>query len=117
MTVAAALFLGSVALHSLSDGLGGGLELWPWEATAERAVSSHYDQFWWRPRCWVRYDGAPEDAAPGVLLTIPSVLVFGGTSNCAAIRRPIVEWTRRLVDSLPPELLDRLPDWLLEDFR
>lgn len=128
-TVAAALFLGSAALHSLSDGLGGGLELRPWEAGSERAVYSHYHRRWWRPRRWVRYDGAPEDAALGIMLAIPSVLVYEGAIELfvlgavalgvgyTVIRRPMVEWTQRLVDRLPPELLDRLPDRLVEDFR
>lgn len=128
-TVAGALFLGSAALHSLSDGLGGGLELRPWKATSEQAVYSHYHQRWWRPRRWVRYDGAPEDAVLGLLLAVPSLLVYEGIIELfvlgavalgvgyAVIRRPMIEWTQRLVDRLSPELLDRLPDWLLEDFR
>jgi len=129
VTVLAAVFLASAALHSLSDGFGGGLELRPWEATSERAVYSHYHRRWWRPRRWVRYDGAPEDAALGLLLAVPSVLFYEGYIELfvlgavalgvvyAAIRRPMVEWTQRLVDRLPPELLDRLPDRLVEDFR
>ncbi|MEF8800364.1 MAG: metal-dependent hydrolase [Halolamina sp.] len=128
-SVAAALFLGSAALHSLSDAFGGGLELRPWEGSSERGVYSHYHRRWWRPRRWVRYDGAPEDAALGILLGVPPVLIFEGHVELfvigavalglgyAAIRRPMVEWTQRLVDSLPPELLDRLPDRLVEDFR
>jgi hypothetical protein len=128
-TVSAALFLGSAALHSLSDALGGGLELRPWEGSSERAVYSHYHRRWLRPRRWIRYDGAPEDAVLGVLLAVPSLLVFEGSVELvvvgavalglgyAAIRRPMVEWTQRVVDGLPPELLDRLPDRLVEDFR
>lgn len=129
VTVAGALFLAAAALHSLSDALGGGLELRPWEGTSDRGVYSHYHRRWWRPRRWVRYDGAPEDAVLGALLAVPSLLVFEGSVELfvvgavtlglgyAAIRRPMVEWTQRLVDSLPPELLDRLPDRLVEDFR
>src|SRR6056297_2165666 len=36
-TVAVGVFLASVALHSASDALGGGLELRPWEATSDEA--------------------------------------------------------------------------------
>ncbi|MFB6221353.1 MAG: metal-dependent hydrolase [Halolamina sp.] len=128
-TVAAALFLASAALHALSDGLGGGLELRPWEATSEQAVYSHYHGRWWRPRRVVRYDGAPEDAALGGLLALPSLFVFDGTIEAfvlgavalgvgyTLVRRPMVEWTQRLVDRLPPELLDRLPSGVVEEFR
>lgn len=128
-TVAVALFLAAAALHSLSDGLGGGLELRPWNGNSEQAVYSHYHQRWWRPRRWVRYDGAPEDAVLGVLFAIPSVLVYEGHIELfvagavvlgvvyAAIRRPMVEVAQRVVDRLPPELLDRLPARLVEDFR
>jgi len=128
-TIAAAFFIAAAALHSLSDVLGGGLELRPWEATSERAVYSHYHRRWWRPRRVIRYDGAPEDAVLGLLLAVPSVMVYEGAIELfvlgavalgvvyAAIRRPMVEWTQRLVDRLPPELLDWLPDQLVEDFR
>lgn len=128
-SVAAALFLAAAALHSLSDALGGGLELRPWEATSERAVYSHYHGRWWRPRRWVRYDGAPEDAALGALLALPSLLVFDGVVQSIAlgavavgvgyalIRRRMVELTQRLVDRLSPETLDRLPERFVKDFR
>jgi len=129
LTVATALFLAAAALHALGDGLGGGLELRPWEATSEQAVYSHYHERWWRPRRWVRYDGAPEDAALGAVLALPSMVVFEGTVETvvlgtvalgigyALVRRPLVTWGQRLVDRLPPALLDRLPNRLTEDFR
>lgn len=128
-SVAAALFLAAAALHSVSDALGGGLELRPWEATSERAVYSHYHGRWWKPRRWVRYDGAPEDAVLGALLALPSLLVFEGTVDTivlgtlavsvgyALVRRRMVEATQRVVDSLPTETLDKLPDRVVEDFR
>jgi hypothetical protein len=128
-SVAAALFLAAAALHSLSDALGGGLELRPWEATSERAVYSHYHGRWWKPRRWVRYDGAPEDAALGALLAVPSVLVFDGGVQTfvlggvavgvgyTLIRRPMVELAQRVVDRLSPATLDRLPARFVEDFR
>lgn len=128
-SVAAALFLAAAALHAVSDAAGGGLELRPWEATGERAVYSHYHRRWWRPRRWIRYDGAPEDAVATVVLAVPAVLVYEGHVETAvfggvvigvayaAIRRPLIRWTERLVAKLPPELLDRIPGSLLTDFR
>lgn len=129
VSVGAALFLAAAAVHSLSDSLGGGLELRPWEATSEEAVYSHYHGRWWRPRRLVRYDGSPEDAALSGLLALPSVLVFEGHVETvvfgavaigfayAAVRRPMVEVGQWIVERLPPELLDRLPDRFVEDFR
>jgi|AntRauTorcE11898_2_1112593.scaffolds.fasta_scaffold01626_12 hypothetical protein len=128
-SVAAALFLASAALHAVSDAGGGGLELRPWEATGDRAVYSHYHGRWWLARRWIRYDGAPEDAVATVLLAVPAVVVYDGHIQTsvfgavaigvvyAAIRRPLIRWTERLVEKLPPELLDRVPGSLLTDFR
>ncbi|MFW5911489.1 MAG: metal-dependent hydrolase [Halolamina sp.] len=128
-SVAAALFVAAAALHALTDALGGGLELRPWEATGERAVYSHYHGRWWRPRRWIRYDGAPEDAVATVLLAVPGVLAYEGRVEAAvvgavligvgyaAIRRPLIDWTERVVRALPPELVDRVPGRMLDDFR
>lgn len=128
-SVAAALFLAAAAVHSLSDAFGGGLELRPWEATSERGVYSHYHRRWWRPRRWVRYDGAPEDALLGGLLALPSLLVFdppveslvlGAVAvgvGYTVIRRRMVEWGQRLVDWLPEQVLDHLPGRFVDDFR
>ena len=127
--VAAALFLAAAALHSLSDALGGGLELRPWEATSERAVYSHYHGRWWKPRRWVRYDGAPEDAALGALFALPSLLVFDGAVESVVlgavavsigyvlIRRRMIELTQRVVDYLSPVTLDRPAARYVEGFR
>jgi len=128
-SIAAALFLASAALHAVSDVVGGGLELRPWEATGERAVYSHYHGRWWRPRRWIRYDGAPEDAAVTLALAVPGILVYEGHVETAVvgavlvgvayavIRRPLIRWTERVVERLPPGLLDRVPGSLLADFR
>ncbi|GAB7094127.1 hypothetical protein JCM30237_12790 [Halolamina litorea] len=128
-SVGAALFLAAAALHAVGDVAGGGLELRPWEATGERAVYSHYHGRWWRPRRWIRYDGAPEDAVATLALAVPGILVYEGRVEAAvfgavaiglgyaAIRRPMIDWTERIVEKLPPELLDRLPGSLLTDFR
>jgi hypothetical protein len=73
-SVALAIFLLAAALHSLTDMLGGGLELRPWEGTSERAVYSHYHGRWLRPRRWVGYDGSPADLALASVLAIPLFL-------------------------------------------
>jgi len=128
-TVGAALFLAAAALHAVSDAAGGGLELRPWEATGDRAVYSHYHGRWWRPRRWIRYDGAPEDAVATLALAVPGVLVYDGHVETAvlaavavgvgyaAVRRPMIDWAERVVDRLPPALLDRVPGSLLTDLR
>lgn len=128
-SVAAALFLAAAGMHAVSDVAGGGLELRPWEATGERAVYSHYHGRWWRPKRWIRYDGAPEDAAATILLAVPGVLFYEGRIEAAvvgavlvgvayaAIRRPLIRWTERLVEKLPPEWVDKVPGSLLTDFR
>jgi len=79
VTVALAAFVGAAALHSVSDVLGGGLELRPWEGTSDRAVYDHYRGQWLRPRRWVRYDGAPEDVALAGLLAVPTLALAGGS--------------------------------------
>ncbi|AHG00146.1 membrane protein [Halostagnicola larsenii XH-48] len=96
-------------LHSASDALGGGPEMDPWNHRSERAVYDHVRSRWLRPRRWVRYDGAPEDAALAVGLAVPGLLVFDGWISAAIVggvalsigyalvRRRLVAWT---------------PDWL-----
>jgi len=81
----------------------------PWNDRTERAVYDHVRGRWIRPRRWIRYDGAPEDAVLGVALAIPALVVFDGwltavITGCvtvslvyALLRRRLVAWT---------------PDWL-----
>ena len=128
-TVGAALFLGSAAVHSLADALGGDLELRPWEQTGDRGVYSHYHQRWWRPRRWIRYDGAPEDAVATLGLGLLAFAVYDGAFDAvvvgtvavglgyAVVRRRIVGWGERAVAALPAGVVDRLPDSLIEDLR
>jgi hypothetical protein len=128
-TVATAAFLGAAALHAASDALGGGLELRPWEGTSERAVYDHFRGVWIRPRRWVRYDGAPEDAALGAVLAAPTLLAFGpgvrpaiAALLCvsvayAVLRKPMVALAERLVARLPSDALDALPERFLSDLR
>ncbi|WP_255246082.1 metal-dependent hydrolase [Halolamina sp. CBA1230] len=128
-TVGSVMFLAAAAVHSLSDALGGDLELRPWEGTGDRGVYSHYHRRWWRPRRWVRYDGAPEDAVATVGLGLLALLAYDGAFDAlvlgtiavgvvyAALRRRIVDWGEQAVDALPEETVDRLPDTLVEDLR
>ena len=128
-TVGGAVFLVAAAVHSLSDALGGDLELRPWEGTGDRGVYSHYHRRWWRPRRWVRYDGAPEDAVATVGLGLLALLAYDGAFDAlvvgtiavgivyAALRRRIVDWGEQAVDALPDETVDRLPDSFVEDLR
>ena len=108
-TVATAAFVVTAWLHAASDAIGGGPEMDPWNDRTERAVYDHVRGRWLRPRRWIRYDGAPEDAAVAVALAVPALFVFGGwltpvlvggvaVSVCYALfRRRLVAWT---------------PDWL-----
>ena len=128
-TVGGALFLAAAAVHSISDVFGGDLELRPWEGTGDRGVYSHYHRQWWRPRRWVRYDGAPEDAVATVGLGLLALAAYDGAFDAlvagtvavgllyALVRRRIVDWGEQAVDALPDETVDRLPDSLIEDLR
>ncbi|WP_339105774.1 metal-dependent hydrolase [Haloterrigena salinisoli] len=108
-TVALAAFAVAAWLHAVSDAVGSGPEMDPWNHRHERAVYDHVRGRWIRPRRWIRYDGAPEDAALATALAVPALLVFGGPIAVvvlvgvalsivyAALRRRLVAW---------------LPDWL-----
>jgi len=76
--VAIAAFLGSAALHSLTDVLGGGLGLRPWEQDDDRGIYLHLSKRWLPPRHWVRYDGAPEDLLAAVGFSILPLVFFDG---------------------------------------
>ncbi|MDQ2051025.1 metal-dependent hydrolase [Natronolimnohabitans sp. A-GB9] len=109
LTVAVAAFTVAAWLHAGSDAIGGGPEMDPWNDRSERAVYDHVRGRWIRPRRWIRYDGAPEDAVLAVALAIPTLLVFDGwvttvvvvglaiTLAYTALRRRLVAW---------------LPDWV-----
>ncbi|GAB7019512.1 metal-dependent hydrolase [Halostagnicola bangensis] len=104
-TAALAAFAVAAWLHAMSDALGGGPEMDPWNDRSDRAVYDHVRARWIRPRRWIRYDGAPEDAALAIALAVPGLLVFEGWISAvivgglvlsvgyAAVRRRIVEWT------------------------
>ncbi|QSX00256.1 metal-dependent hydrolase [Haloterrigena alkaliphila] len=96
-------------LHAASDSIGGGPEMDPWNDRSERAVYDHVRGRWIRPRRWIRYDGAPEDAALATALAVPALVAFDGpvvalvlagvalSLGYALLRRRLVAW---------------LPDWL-----
>jgi len=75
LTVAAVFFFAGAWAHSLADILGAGPEPRPWEARSDRAVYDHAARGWIRPRRWVRYDGAPEDLAIVVFVSVPVAYV------------------------------------------
>jgi len=77
-TVGAALFLLGAAVHSVADMYGGGLELRPWEGNSDRAVYDHYRGTWIAPRQLVRYDGAVEDLALSIGLSLPLLYLLNG---------------------------------------
>ena len=108
-TIGFAAFAGAAWLHAVSDAIGGGPEMDPWNERTERAVYDHVRGQWIRPRRWIRYDGSPEDAVLGCALAIPALVVFDGPLTamivgCVAVsviytilRRRLAAWT---------------PDWL-----
>ncbi len=128
-TVALAAFLCGAACHAASDALGGGLELRPWEGTSERAVYDHVRGVWLPPRRWVRYDGAPEDAALAAVLALPTFLAFGPTVDTAlgvvlavsvgyaVLRKPMVALAEAVVSRLPESVSRALPERFVADLQ
>ncbi|ADD04921.1 DUF457 family protein [Natrialba magadii ATCC 43099] len=105
VTVGLAAFVAAAWLHAASDALGGGPEMDPWQNRTERAVYDHVHGRWIRPRRWIRYDGAPEDAVFATVLAVPALLVFDGwivaailggltvSLAYALLRRRLIHWT------------------------
>jgi hypothetical protein len=110
VTVGAALFWTTAALHAVSDVFGGGLSPRPWEATSELGVYAHTRGEWLPPRRWIRYDGAPEDLALATLLALPGLLVFEGPVRWLAVAGLGVSVVYVAVRK-------RLPDWTPERFQ
>jgi len=108
-TVAAALFLVSAAVHSVSDSVGGGLELKPWEGTSDRAVYVHPTGTWVRPRQWVRYDGSPEDFALGALVAVPALVAFDGTVRTLVVAALAGSLVYTL---LRKRIVEYAPEWM-----
>ena len=126
VTVGLVCFLLGAALHSTMDVFGGGLELRPWQGRSDRAVYNHFEHRWHRPRRWVRYDGAPEDALLGLLFTIPAIVIadgsiqwlVGGTLvvslGYALVRRKIPALTERSVRCVPTPLVGYVPERFID---
>lgn len=103
-TVAVAAVLGSAALHSLVDVVGGGIGLRPWESADERGVYSHWNERWIAARRWVRYDGSPEDVALVAIFSVPPLFVFDGPVRSIVLLALVLSVLYGVVRR-------RLPDW------
>lgn len=126
VTIAAAVFLLGAGVHCLTDSLGGGLELRPWEGTSNRAVYNHYSGQWIRPRRWVRYDGAPEDFVASAVLGAFLFTVVDGqfqiivalavlvAGTYTVVRRILPSIATAIVALLPPPVEPLLPARYLE---
>ncbi|MFC6784710.1 metal-dependent hydrolase [Halobaculum halobium] len=123
-TVASAVIaagLVGAAAHSVADVFGGGLELRPWRATADRAVYDHFNGRWIAPRRWIRYDGAPEDLLLSATLAAglwgvvdgPLQFVVAGALTIAAVytvvRRILPRLVELIVPALPADIVSALP--------
>lgn len=128
-TVGLAVALVAFAAHSVSDVIGGGLSLRPWEPTSDRGVYEHVRGRWHPPRRWIRYDGAPEDAFLALALGLVAFAATTGFVRAgvvgllavsvvyAAVRRHVVSGGRRLIAVLPAGLVRLIPETLIEDLR
>ena len=92
-----AVFSVAAALHPLSDVFGGGVERRPWEATSERGVYNHAGGYWVRPRRWIRYSGAPEDAGLAAGVAVPVLFLTGGQLRDALLAVVLVSCLFALV--------------------
>ncbi|MGQ3722294.1 hypothetical protein [Natrialba aegyptia] len=104
-TLTIAAFVAAAWLHAASDVFGGGPEMDPWRNRTERAVYDHVRGRWFRPKRWIRYDGAPEDAVLAFVLALPALVVFDGWIRTvvfgglgvsvayALLRRRLIRWT------------------------
>ncbi len=104
LTVAAAFFFLSAAVHSVTDALGGGLGERPWIEDDHRGVYSHCRDRWVRPRRWIRYDGAPEDLAAAVVLSAPGLALYGGLVRRLTLAMLAVSVVYTLVRKRLPDL-------------
>ncbi|GAB7009259.1 metal-dependent hydrolase [Halorubrum trueperi] len=122
VTVGIALFALGAAIHSVADMYGGGLELRPWEGTSDRAVYDHYRKRWIAPRRGVRYDGAVEDLALSVGLSLPLLYLLNGPLRLivvatlivavayTALRRHLAELAALAISLVPAAAAPYLPD-------
>lgn len=108
VTIGVALFLLGAALHSVTDVLGGGLELRPWEATSDRAVYDHHRDRWLAPRRWVHYDGSPGDLGLSAVLSVPLLLTLDGALRGVVVASLLVGIAYATVRRILPEIADVL---------
>lgn len=129
VTITFAVGAVAAAVHAVSDLIGGGLSLRPWDPSSDRGVYEHVRGRWHPPRRWIRYDGSPEDAFLAVAF---GLVAYAGTSGVvrslvvglvvvsvvyAIVRRRLVDGGRRLLALLPPGLVRLIPDSLIDDLR
>jgi hypothetical protein len=107
LAVAVAFGALSAALHSLTDALGGGLGLRPWEEDDERGVYSHLGGRWIPPRRWIRYDGAPEDLLAVFVLSAPGLAAFDGPVRMALLGGIVVSACYTAFRKRLPEIGER----------
>ena len=116
-TVAAAFFLMAAALHAVTDVLGCGIELRPWEETSDHAVYDHYHGRWRSPRRLVRYDGSPGDLFLAALLSLPLLFVLDGFLQGLVIVTVVVATVyavcRRRLAEIATRGAGRLPRWAI----
>ena len=108
MTVAAAAFLASAAIHSVMDVFGGGLGRRPWAGDDDRGVYSHLNGRWIPPRRWVRYDGAPEDLIVAAAFSVPPLVVFDATVRHVLLVGLVVSAAYVGIRRRLPEVYERL---------
>ncbi|WP_442908208.1 metal-dependent hydrolase [Halobacterium sp. KA-6] len=106
LTVAAAFFVLSAAVHSVTDAFGGGLGARPWANDDQRGVYSHTRRRWIRPRRWIRYDGAPEDLLAVVVLSIPGLALYDGLVRRLTVAMLAVSVVYTFARKRLPDLLD-----------
>lgn len=85
LSVGLAFAVLALAVHSVSDLLGAGPEMRPWERSNADAVYNHVQGRWHSARYLVRYDGAPEDLFVTLACAAPGVLLFQGPPRWVAL--------------------------------
>lgn len=90
LAVGAAVAVVAAAVHSVSDVLGAGEELRPWQRTNPNAVYDHLRRRWLHARYVVRYDGAPEDLALTMVFATPVVVCLDGMARWIAVSAVVI---------------------------
>ena len=114
LLIALALGLAGAAVHCRMDRYGGGLELRPWEGTSERAVYDHVRGRWRAPKRWIRYDGAPEDAALMLALGGALLVLLDGSFQWVVLTAVLIgvayALLRRWLAALAPRVFRTVPE-------